>query len=141
MTSPAIRRGLRLHGALDVGFAALYAWLGFVVAPGRRPLWNAALAVVVALLGAAVVALVAGGRAARPLALVAHAVLLVFAATVIALLVASAAYLHGIYGPVGRGMALGFALAAALVVELCALLPIFQLRFLLRDDVREALRR
>jgi len=59
-------------------------------------------------------------------------VLLVFAALVILGLVASSAYLRGVYGPLGQGMAIVSLLIAALVVEGFALLPIFQLRFLLR---------
>jgi hypothetical protein len=59
-------------------------------------------------------------------------VLLGFAATIILGLVASSAYLRGVYGPLGRGMALIAILIAALVVEGLALLPIFQIRFLLK---------
>ena len=138
---PAVRRGLRVHGALDLGFAALYAWLGFSIAPGRNLAWNAALAVVIALLVLAGLALLARLRLARPLAIVAQLALLLLCATGVALLVASAAYLNGIYGPIGRGLALVAMVVAALGVELCGLLPIFQLRFLLQPDVARALRR
>ena len=131
-----VRRGLRLHGALDVGFAALYAWLGFGMAPGRDRAWNVALATVVALVAAAGVALLVRPRRGRVVALAAQAVLLVFAATVVALIVASAAYLRGVFGPIGQGLAAVSLLVAAVVVELCALLPLAQLRFLLRADVR-----
>lgn len=122
---------MRLYGALDLAFAALYAWFGFSFTPGRSTAFNVALALVCALLAAAGAGLLAGARWARPVALAACGVLLTFAAVVVVLLVASSAYLRGIYGPLGQGMAVMSLLVAALVVEAFALLPLFQLRFLL----------
>lgn len=135
-----MQRRLRIHGALDLAFAALYAWLGFVVAPGRALAWNIALAAVIALLAASGVALVAGLRAARPLAIATHGLLLAFGAVTVALLVAGAAYLRGVYGALGQGAAWVSVVAAALVVELCGLLPIFQLRLLLGDEAKRHFR-
>lgn len=140
-TDRAIRRGLAVHGALDLAFAALYAWLGFFVAPGRHPAWTPALGAVVVFVGAAGLALCARVRFARPLAIVAQLALLLLCATSVVLLVASAAYLRGIYGPIGRGLALVTLVVVALAVELCGLLPLFQLRFLLRRDVARWFRR
>jgi len=124
-------RGVRLYGALDLGFAGLYAWLGFRVVPSRSTAFSIALGIVIALLAGAGVGLLARARWGRALAIAASVVLLVFAAVVIVGLVASSAYLRGIYGPLGQGMAIVGLLVAALVVEAFALLPIFQLRFLL----------
>ncbi len=122
---------MKLYGALDVAFAALYAWFGFLFTPGRSTPFNVALALVCALLAAGGAGLIAGARWGRALAIVACAALLVFAAVVVLLLVASSAYLRGIYGPLGQGMAVMTLLVAALVIEGFALLPLFQLRFLL----------
>ena len=61
--------------------------------------------------------------------------LLLFSAVVVALLVASSAYLHGIYGPLGKGMAMMTLLVAALVIEAFALLPLFQLRLRSRSTM------
>jgi hypothetical protein len=124
-------RAVRFYGALDLAFAALYAWFGFVFTPGRSTPFNVALALVCALLAAGGVGLIAGARWSRAVAMVACALLLAFAAVVIVLLVMSSAYLRGIYGPLGQGMAVMSLLVAALVVEAFALLPLFQLRFLL----------
>lgn len=132
-------RGARLHGLANLLFAALYAWLGFVVVPGRALGWNLALGGVTALLASAGGALLFRRRWGWALAVAAQATLLVCCATVVLLLVASAAYLRGIYGALGEGMALVGAAVAALVVELCGLLPLVQLRFLLRPEVRRAL--
>ena len=124
---------MKLYGALDLAFAALYAWFGFVYTPGRSTAFNLALALVCALLAAGGAGLLVGARWGRRLAIAACALLIAFAAVVIVLLVASSAYLRSIYGALGQGMALMSLLVAALIVEAFALLPLFQLRFLLRQ--------
>jgi len=124
---------VKLYGALDLAFAALYAWFGFVYTPGRSTAFNLALALVCALLAAGGAGLLVGARWGRRLAIAACALLIAFAAVVIVLLVASSAYLRSIYGALGQGMALMSLLVAALIVEAFALLPLFELRFLLRQ--------
>jgi hypothetical protein len=126
---------VKRYGALDLGFAGLYAWLGFRVVPSRSTTFTVALAILIALLVASGVGLLANARWGRVAGIVASAVLLGFAAAVILGLVASSAYLRGVYGPLGQGMAIVSLLIAALVVEAFALLPIFQLRFLLKRRV------
>lgn len=123
---------VRGYGALNLGFAALYAWLGFAVAPSRAPAFQLGLGAVAALLALAGLGLLVLGARARGLAIVACGVLLAFTVVLIGLLVASASFLLGVYGALGRGVGVLSLVAAALVVELCGLLPIFQLRFLLR---------
>ena len=59
-------RRVKLYGALDVAFAALYAWFGFVFTPGRSTAFNLALALVCAVLAAAGVGLLAGARWGAP---------------------------------------------------------------------------
>lgn len=132
-------RDVRAHGAADLAFAALYALVGFRLAPSRQPGFTVALGAVVALLATAGVALILRTRWARLVAFVAQTVLLLFAATCVLLLLASAAYLRGIYGALGTGMAALTLVAAALVVELCGLLPLFQLRMLLTPAVQALL--
>jgi hypothetical protein len=121
---------VKLYGTLDLLFAALYAWVGFGLAPGRSHAFNLALGLVCGLLGVAGVGLLGRARWARPVAIAASALLLVFAAAIITLLVMSSAYLRGIYGTLGQGMAAICLAVAALVLEAFALLPLFQLRFL-----------
>lgn len=123
--------GARGYGVLDLLFASLYAYLGFFLAPSRSGAFNGVLAGVVALLALAGLTLVIqgdGGRAGRALGMLACAVLLVFCFSVIALLVASSAFLYGVYGALGRGISALSIVAAALVLEGCGLLPLFQLR-------------
>ena len=125
---------IKVYGALDVAFAALYAWFGFVLTPGRSPTFNLALALVCLLLAGGGVGLVVGASWGRRLARVACWALLAFSAIVVLLLVVSSAYLRGVYGPLGQGIAVMTLLVAALVVEGFALLPLFQLRALRRRD-------
>jgi hypothetical protein len=136
-----LRLGVRVHAALDLLFAALYGWVGLVLAPSRQLLFSLALGLVVALLAAAGLGLLLGVPGARRLALLAQALLLAFAATVVALLVASAAYLRGVYGPLGQAASAIALLVAALVLEGCGLLPLLQLRFLSQPSVRALLER
>src|SRR4051812_39430075 len=95
---------LRTFGILDLGLAALHAWLGFAVAPSRARAFQLALGLVVALEAAAGVGLVTRARWGRVVGIAASAALLGFAAVVIVLLIASAGYLRGIYGALGQGM-------------------------------------
>ncbi len=122
---------MRLYGALDLAFAAFYAWVGFRLVPGRSLPFNAGLTLVCVLLVVAGAGLLLQARWGRAAAIAASVLLLVFAAAVITGLVASMAYLRGIYGALGQGMAVLSLVVAALVLELFALLPLFQLRFLL----------
>jgi hypothetical protein len=128
----AARRARRLYGALDLAFAALYVLFGFHLTPGRSAPFNAGLLLVVALLAGGGAGLLLGARWGRALAIAASLVQLLFAAAVLLGLVASAAYLRGVYGALGEGLAVVTLLVAALVAEAFALLPLFQLRFLLR---------
>ena len=123
----------RTYGVLDVALALVHGLIGFAVAPSRSMAFNLIFAVVIALELSAGVALLLDVRGSRRLALVQSLVMLAFSATVIVLLVASAAYLRGVYGALGQGMAVLALVAAALVIELMALVPLFQLRFLLRE--------
>jgi hypothetical protein len=125
---------VKLYGALDVAFAALYAWFGFVLTPGRSTTFNLALAVVCLLLAGGGTGLVVVAPWGRMLARVACWALLAFSAVVVLLLVVASAYLRGVYGPLGQGMAVMTLLVAALVIEGFALLPLFQLRALHRRD-------
>lgn len=129
----------RGYGVLDLLFAALYAWLGFFIVPSRSSAFRIVLACVVASVGAAGLALVIGGdgsRGARSLGILACGLLLLFALGGVVLLASSSAFLFGVYGAMGQGLAVGSLLVAALWIELCGLLPLFQLRFHLSADRR-----
>lgn len=123
---------MRTYGVLDLGLAALYAWVGFSLVPSRSLSFRVALILAIALLATSGISLLSRARWSRTLGIAASSLTLALAALIIVGLVASAAYLRGIYGPLGKGMAIVSLVAAAVVIELFALVPIFQLRFHLR---------
>jgi hypothetical protein len=136
-----LSRGLRLYGVLNLLFAAFYGWIAFVLVPSRRMAFPVGAAIVCALLACSGVGLLARRRLGIALARVACITLLAGCAAVIVGLVLSSAYLRGVYGGFGRGAAVMSLVIAALVFEIAGLLPLFELRFLARDDVRNALPR
>jgi hypothetical protein len=131
-------KGLVTYALLDLGFALLYGFAGWLM-PAKSSGPRILLAVLAVLLVATAVGLVARARWGRLLGLVTCGTLLACAFVAVALLVASAAYLRGVYGAFGTGAALLSVVAAALIVELMVLLPAFQIRFLRRPDVRRSL--
>jgi hypothetical protein len=127
---------VRFYGACDLAFAALYLWVGFALAPSRSLAFNVALASLSGLLALAGSGLLLRARWGRMLAIIASVALLAFALLIIVLLILASAYFRGIYGALGQGIAAVSLCVAALVLEGFAILPICQLRFLLRDGSR-----
>jgi hypothetical protein len=123
---------VRTYGVLDLVLSALYAWIGFSIVPSRSLSFRVALIVMITILSASGISLLLRARWSKILGIAASSLTLLLAAGMILGLVASAAYLRGIYGPIGKGMAILSLVAAAVVVELFALVPFFQLRFHLR---------
>jgi predicted MFS family arabinose efflux permease len=128
-----------IYGVLDVVFAALYVVVIFFVAPNRH-LWAQLILLALPLfatimgVGTIVGGLVRGRPIARlwwRLALVGGIGMLVFMVLVLGLLLASAAFLAGVYGSFGQAAAGGILGACALIVEVVGFLPALQLKFLL----------
>ena len=120
----------RIFGVIDV-IAALLTALGvFAGLPARWWPVDIAGALVIALFGAAGVGLLMrapwGERAAR----IASFVTLGLGLVLIGILVITASYLSGIYGAVGRGGAIIFALVAGLALPYLVALPASQLLWL-----------
>jgi hypothetical protein len=126
-------RGRRRYGILNLAFAGLYAALGYGVVPSRHLSFSIGLGIVCVLVGGSGVALVVGARGARAIAMVACCALLAACLLTVGGLALSSAYLMGVYDGFGRGAALVCLAFAALVVELTGLLPLFELRFLVRS--------
>jgi len=140
MSATMVARGLRLYGILNLSFAAFYAWIAYDVAPSRRPIYPLGVGLVCALLAGGGLGLLVRARWGRAVSLVACWTLLCGCAATVVALVLSSAYLRGVYGGFGRGAALVSLLFAALVFELAGLLPLFEIRFLRRVEVRDTLR-
>ncbi|MSP16770.1 MAG: hypothetical protein EXR73_09210 [Myxococcales bacterium] len=117
--------------ALDLLFAALYLVIGRLARTADGSFELASFVVAGAMLLAAV-GTFSKRRWGRLLAAVACGTVLLFAFGLFALLVSSAAFLRGVFGPLGQGASLVALVMAALALELYVLLPLFQLVHLLR---------
>ncbi|MEO8552351.1 MAG: hypothetical protein ABI678_20380, partial [Kofleriaceae bacterium] len=67
----------------------------------------------------------------RKVALVGGSLILLSTFLIIVRLLASAAFLAGVYGAFGKAVASGALIAVALVIEVVALLPIVQVKYLM----------
>jgi hypothetical protein len=107
--------------------AALFALGVFVALPARWWPVDTGCVLLVALEVAAGAGLLAGASWGTLAARVAAAVALSLGLLVVTLLAATASWLNGVYGPVGRGGAIVLALVAVLVVPYAVVLPLVQL--------------
>jgi hypothetical protein len=135
-----VHRDLRrwIYGGLDVAFAAMYAVAIWKVIPNRLPsgslhLWTFPLAALA--MGAGTLA---GGRRGWWIAVVGGSAMLLSTIALILRNVVSAAFLAGVYGAFGKAAATFALVMVALVVELVALLPILQVKYLMTRAGRRA---
>jgi hypothetical protein len=127
-----------IYGGLDLAFAAIQAILIWKVVPNRLPsasfhLWT--LPVLTFVLG---VGTLIAGRRGWWIAIVAGSAALVSTFLLILRIVISAAFLSGVYGAFGKAAAMTALMSVALLVELVALLPIFQIKYLMTRAGRRA---
>lgn len=127
-----------IYAGFDFVMAALYAVMLFGVVPARHGWVQALSALVVGAAALMGVAMLIRRRWSWWLGVSACAALLLLAVTFVVLTVASAAFLSGVYGSFGQAGALLALLMAALLIELVALLPAFQLKFLMTRAGRRA---
>lgn len=129
-----------IYAALDFFMAAIYGFVLFVAIPNRHA-WAELLGGLVVLsplvMGVAML-LRRTWTGSWWLGVIASAVLLVLALVMLALTLASAAFLAGVYGAFGRAASMLTLVAAALIIELVALLPAFQLKYLMTRAGRRA---
>lgn len=124
-----------VYAGLDVLFAAVYVAAILFVVPTRIPsaaihLWSIPAFTVIMGAGTASAAWPTLRARGRVLAIAGGTLVLASTVVLIARVLVSAAFLAGVYGGFGRGAFAFAALAIALIVELVALLPIVQLRYL-----------
>jgi hypothetical protein len=125
------RRDIRpfVYAGFDFAMAGLYALL-MTQAPTRHAgqaalLWGTVVAVAIAGVG-----MLMRNRWGWRAAVTGCTALLVIAVVILVLILMSASFLSGVYGSMGRGAAMMALLAGALVIEVCGILPAFQLKFL-----------
>jgi hypothetical protein len=133
---PDVRRWI--YGGLDVLFAAVYAFVVMAVIPNRLPsaaihLWT--LPLFTFAMGAGTLL---GGRRGWWIAIVSGSALLLSVIVMLVRILVSAAFLAGVYGAFGKAAATFAMVAVALIVEVVALLPIVQVKFLMTRAGRRA---
>lgn len=134
-----------IYGVLSLLMAAVQAYVMIKVTPNRHA-WAQTLLLAIPTFTAAMgIATIAGAllrargaRAAWIAAVAGGAITLIVTVIVLSLLLASAAFLAGVYGSFGKGASFGVLGAAALIVELVAILPALQLKYLLTRAGRRA---
>ncbi|TMQ08692.1 MAG: hypothetical protein E6J91_32600 [Deltaproteobacteria bacterium] len=129
-----------IYAGLDLVFAAVYAIAIVLVIPNRLPsamlqLWTFPLASVAMAAG-----MVIGGRGGWWTAVAGGSFALASTILLIVRIAISAAFLAGVYGAFGKAAATFALVMIALVVELVALLPIVQVKYLMTRAGRRALR-
>ena len=120
-----------IYGGLDLAFAILQAILIWKVVPNRLPsasfhLWTLPILTFVMGVGTLV-----GGPRGWWTAVVAGSAALLSTILLIVRIVISAAFLSGVYGAFGKAAAMTALMSVALIVELVALLPIVQVKYLM----------
>jgi len=119
-----------IYACFDFAFGAFYAFL-LLQAPTRNAtggalLWGTVVAVVLAGAG-----MVVRNRWGWRVAVAGCGALLLVTVALLVVVLLSASFLAGVYGSMGRGAANIAVLAGAVIVELCGILPAFQLKFLM----------
>ena len=140
-----MRRDLRpfVYLGLDVVFAAVYAVILVAVIPTRIAstaiqLWSLPLFTIVMGVGTASIFSPRLRARGRKLAIIGGSLVLASTIVLIARVLVSAAFLAGVYGAFGKAAASFALVAVALTVELVALLPLVQVKYLLSRAGRRA---
>ena len=120
-----------------VGFGIANVVVGLAIAlcvwrllPTRWWVVDGGGAIVTLLLVASGAALLRNARSAAHLTRIASFVVLALGLAVFAALVLTASWIHGVYGPVGKGGAIIFALVALMVLPYVVVLPLVELLWL-----------
>jgi hypothetical protein len=127
-----------IYGGLDLLLAGVYALVIWKVIPNRLPsgafhLWT--LPVCTLVMGAGTLY---GGRHGWWTAIAAGSALLFSVIVLIVRILISAAFLAGVYGAFGKAASTFAVVSVALIVEVVALLPIVQIKFLMTRAGRRA---
>ena len=124
---------------LDLAFAIGYAYAIWRLIPNRLPsgqahLWSIPLATLAMGIGTLV-----GARGGWWTAVIGGSAVLASTVLLIIRIIVSAAFLAGVYGAFGQAAATFSLVMIALIVELVALLPLVQVKYLLTRAGRRAL--
>lgn len=132
-----------IYYTLDQLFAIGYVYVVAAVIPNRLAsasihLWSIPVCMQVLALGTLTARFPGLRRTGWWVAIAGGSLLLLSTILLIARILASAAFLAGVYGAFGQGAAMFALVAVALVIELVALLPVVQIRYLMSRAGRRA---
>lgn len=132
-----------IYGVLDQIFALVYAYAVWQVIPNRLPgaslhLWSLPVLAQAMALGSFAVWVPAARKIGWWVAVVSGSLLLLSTIVLILRIAVSAAFLAGTYGAFGKAAASTAMIGVAIVVELVALLPLFQVKYLMTRAGRRA---
>jgi len=132
-----------IYGALDQIFAIVYAYAVWQVIPNRLPgaslhLWSLPVLAEAMALGTLAAWVPRARRVGWWVAVVAGSGMLAMTVLLIVRVIVSAAFLAGTYGAFGKAAASTAMVGVAVVVELVALLPAFQIKYLMTRAGRRA---
>ena len=135
-----------IYGALDQIFAVVYAIAVWRVIPNRLAsaslhLWALPVLAQLMALGTLSAWVPAARRYGWWVAIVSGSLMLVMTVLLIIRVLVSAAFLAGTYGAFGKAAASTAMIGVAVVVEVVALLPIFQIKYLMTRAGRRAFAR
>ena len=127
-----------IYGGLDGAFAIVYAIAIWKVIPNRLPsaalhLWSFPLVTLAMAAGTLL-----GGPKGWWIAVIGGSAMLLSAFLLIVRILISAAFLAGVYGAFGKAAATFSLVMVALVIEVVALLPIVQVKYLMTRAGRQA---
>ncbi len=127
-----------IYGELALLFALLYALLMWKVIPNRLPSAMMHLATVPLFTLMMATGTLLGGRFGWWLGVLGGSMVLLSTIVLIARILASAAFLAGVYGAFGKAASTFALVSVALIVELVGILPICQVKFLMTRRGRRA---
>ncbi len=134
----AVKRDPRpiIYFALDELGVIIYSIVILKLVPtwltsAKVSLWSIPAALQLMAFGTATIWVPTYKKLGRKLAIVGGSLLLLTTFIIIVRLIASAAFLSGVYGAFGKAAASGALVAVALVIEMVALLPIIQIKYLM----------
>jgi hypothetical protein len=120
-----------IYGVLAALFAVVYGLLMWKVIPNRLPSAMLHLATVPVFTLVMATGTLLGGRAGWWIGVVGGSLVLLSTIVLIARILASAAFLAGVYGAFGKAASTFALVSVALIIELVGILPICQVKFLM----------
>jgi hypothetical protein len=127
-----------IYGGLALLFTVIYAACMWKVIPNRLPSAFLHLATVPLFTLVMAIGTLAGGRFGWWLAVLGGSIVLLSTIVLIARILASAAFLAGVYGAFGKAASTFSLVSVALIIEVVGILPICQVKFLMSRPGRRA---